>query len=77
MHKRHIRTADGEKIVELTPMAAIKYKCMDCCAFQHNEVRNCTDLNCALWSFRGVKTGRKGHAPAKPIQTVNNNANRR
>lgn len=39
---------------------AIKLKCLDCSAYQVEEIRNCPVTNCALYSFRGYyKPGEK------------------
>jgi hypothetical protein len=34
---------------------AISAKCMDCCAFQRDEVKNCTVYICPLWDYRPYK----------------------
>jgi len=36
----------------ITPLRAIRLKCLDCCAGQKGEVRQCSSLNCALFNFR-------------------------
>ena len=36
----------------LTPMKAIRAKCLDCCCHQPLEVRLCTVENCPLYVFR-------------------------
>ena len=36
----------------LTPLRAIKYKCVDCSGGNRAEVRNCTVTMCSLWPFR-------------------------
>lgn len=36
----------------ITPLKAIRQKCLDCCAFQINEVRVCPSVDCPLWKFR-------------------------
>lgn len=41
----------------LTPMKAIRARCLDCSGQQPSEVRNCAVKNCALWSYR------MGHRP--------------
>lgn len=41
----------------MTPMRAIRAKCLDCCAGQVAEVRRCELKNCALYSYR------TGHRP--------------
>ena len=52
----------------LTPIKAIRAKCLDCCCWQVKEVRLCPVENCALWSYRMGKrpkpsedTGATGH----------------
>lgn len=48
----------GEKgMVKLTPMKAIRKKCLDCCCGQVKEVRLCLVKNCALYEYRN------GHRP--------------
>lgn len=42
---------------KLTPMRAIRLKCLDCCCGQTAEVRLCTATGCVLWPFR------MGHRP--------------
>ncbi len=37
---------------QLTPMKAIRLKCLDCCCEQKQEVRACPVLKCSLWKFR-------------------------
>ena len=44
---------------KLTPMRAIRKKCLDCCAYQPKEVTLCTAENCPLYAFR------TGHRPQK------------
>ena len=41
----------------LTPMKAIRAKCLDCCCGQANEVRLCTATQCPLYEYRS------GHNP--------------
>jgi hypothetical protein len=36
--------------------AAIALKCLDCCAGQKKEVRNCTLVACPLWAYRPWKS---------------------
>lgn len=40
---------------KLTPMKAIRQKCLDCCNGQMKEVRSCTVKNCPLFAFRNGK----------------------
>lgn len=45
----------------LTPIKAIRLKCLDCCCGQANEVRLCPIESCSLWKFRfGKNPNRKG-----------------
>ncbi len=43
--------------MRLTPMRAIRAKCLDCVAQQPAEVRLCIDEKCPLWPYR------MGHRP--------------
>lgn len=44
-------------MAKLTPIKAIRAKCMDCCAGQFVEVRLCTVEKCPLYEYR------MGHRP--------------
>ncbi len=46
-----------DNMTKLTPMKAIREKCLDCCSRQTKEVRNCVITSCPLWSYR------TGHRP--------------
>lgn len=35
----------------LTPIKAIRAKCLDCCCGSSNEVKLCTAQRCALWPY--------------------------
>ena len=37
---------------KISPLKAIRLKCLDCCLNQSNEVRDCTATNCPLHPFR-------------------------
>ena len=37
---------------KLTPIKAIRKKCLDCCCGQAIEVRLCTCVTCALYGYR-------------------------
>lgn len=41
----------------LTPIKAIRAKCLDCCCWQKSEVKNCEIITCALYPYR------MGHNP--------------
>lgn len=36
----------------VSPMKAIREKCLDCCCAQPSEVRACEAVKCAFWPFR-------------------------
>ncbi len=36
----------------VSPMKAIRLRCLDCCNQQQSEVRKCTAVKCVLWPFR-------------------------
>lgn len=36
----------------ITPMKAIRLKCLECCCGQRSEVRLCHIKDCALWQYR-------------------------
>ncbi len=46
-----------EIMAKLTPMKAIRRKCLDCCSGQVKEVRLCTVEKCPLFPYRS------GHRP--------------
>ena len=35
-----------------SPIAAIRAKCLDCCAGSPSEVRKCVSIKCPLWGMR-------------------------
>lgn len=44
----------------MTPMKAIRAKCLDCCGGQYSEVKLCPATNCPLYDFRlGKNPNRK------------------
>ena len=38
--------------IKMTPLKAIKFKCIDCCCGQRSEVRACETRLCSCWPFR-------------------------
>lgn len=40
----------GERITSV--LKAIKKKCLNCCAYQRDEVKYCSATSCELWPFR-------------------------
>ena len=64
---------------KLTPMKAIRAKCLDCCCGQASEVSKCTITNCPLYFYRfGKNPNRKGigNTSGSPnIKNLSNNTN--
>jgi len=54
---------------EITPMKAIRQKCLDCSCGQLSEVKECSIKNCALYPFRmGYKLDENGNRrKGKPL----------
>jgi len=50
VHK--ILTKHGVEEKNLTPMKAIRAKCMECSNFQFSEISRCGITDCALWIYR-------------------------
>ena len=47
-------------MIRLTPIKAIRAKCLDCTGNQMKEVRHCTCFTCPLWGYRmGVRPEHK------------------
>lgn len=36
---------------QMSPLTAIRRKCLDCCVDQVSEIRRCEALKCPLWPF--------------------------
>ena len=53
-----------KEIAKLTPIKAIRQKCLDCCCGQLAEVRMCTCTTCALYGYR------MGHRPKDEQFTI-------
>lgn len=52
---------EGDFLKRLTPIKAIRAKCMDCSAGQPSEIRNCLVIDCPLYIYRfGKNPNRKG-----------------
>lgn len=37
---------------QLTPVKAIRAKCIDCCCGEKKEIRECNMIECPLWPYR-------------------------
>jgi len=56
---------------EVTPMKAIRQKCLDCSCGQLSEIRECPIKNCALYNFRmGYKTDENGKRKKRELTEV-------
>jgi len=49
--KHKILTKNGVYERTLTPMTAIRAKCMECSNFQYSEINRCPVTDCALWVY--------------------------
>jgi len=60
--KSKIRKNDGgTKEVQLTPIKAIRFHCLDCVCWVPSEVKNCTSKLCPLYPYRmGTNPERAG-----------------
>lgn len=61
---------------KLTPLKAIRAKCLDCSCFQSREVKLCTMTECSLYIYRfGHNPARKGIGatpiPKTVVESVN------
>lgn len=50
--KHRIVTKDGHQLKTLTPVRAIRQKCLECSAWSNHEVKVCQIKDCALYPFR-------------------------
>jgi hypothetical protein len=53
--------AKGTHNRTLTPIKAIRAKCLDCTCYQPKEVRECPITECALWRYRMGKRPKSAH----------------
>lgn len=74
-HRGEGQKGNTIKIKRLTPIKAIRAKCLDCSAGQPSEIRNCQISDCPLYPFRLGKnpfSKRKGNiANLKPFPRKN------
>lgn len=67
MKKFEIITKDGIREMELTPLKAIRQKCLECSVWSIFEVKTCQIKDCALWNYRlGKNPARKGQGNPNP-----------
>lgn len=66
MKLRRRKRRGKEFMARLTPIKAIRAKCLDCCCGQIKEVRLCSIKNCALYEYRN------GHRPKEEDLSVEN-----
>ena len=60
-HRYRIKDGYDEKVI--SPMRAIRLKCMDCSGWQQKEVEKCAAKECPIWCFRMGKNP-KANKPA-------------
>ena len=53
----------------LTPIKAIRARCLDCCAGQKKEVRLCPAKECPLWPYRMGHRPKAEDFPEENIET--------
>ncbi len=69
---KHTIIQEGkEKIVNLTALRAIRYKCMDCSGFKFKEVKLCPVIGCPLYPYRlGRNPAKKGQGGKGNIEAL-------
>ncbi len=51
----------------MTPMKAIRAKCLDCCCGQANEVKLCPCVDCTLYPYRFGKNPTRAGIGGNPV----------
>ena len=59
MIKHSILGKEGIEEVELTPIKAIRLKCLQCSNWSFKEIRLCTCADCSLFPYRFGKRPKK------------------
>ena len=49
----------------MSPLRALRLRCLDCCAGSHQEVRLCPAVACASWPFRMGKNPWREYSPER------------
>lgn len=52
----------------LTPIKAIRAKCLDCCCGSRKEVASCRCDDCSLWAYRFGRRPRASDPKPEPIK---------
>jgi len=69
--KHTFRWKDGYQTKQLTPLRALRNRCLDCCNWSVEEVKGCLAKDCAAWVFRsGRDPSRKGVGDAANLRRV-------
>lgn len=55
----------------LTPIKAIRAKCLDCCCGNTAEVRRCTAVKCTLYPYRMGKRPKVGGDTTESVTAAN------
>lgn len=50
----------GSVVKKLTPIKAIRQKCLDCCCWSYEEVKKCEMVECTLHPYRLGKRPKVG-----------------
>lgn len=58
MPERYRKTYD-RAVNHESMRAAVNARCLDCCAWQRIEVRDCPALSCPLWAYRPYRETRQ------------------
>ena len=53
------------EMLALTPKQAVKYRCLDCCGGEKEEIKTCNVKSCVLYQYR---RGHKGRVSVKLIR---------
>lgn len=49
---KYVKMVQQSKGKKISRAKAIRFKCLDCCGYQSNEVRLCPSTDCPLWRYR-------------------------
>jgi hypothetical protein len=76
LHQGHPAVRDPRKMTQdelkeachepMSPLQALRARCLDCCGYQEKEVASCTAVDCPSWPFRmGTDPWRKPASEAR------------